>query len=371
VPSENTLLQQAARLRWEDRVLLAEMLARRRQIKPARSLLTSIWSAVRVEGRTVVLPAESAKPHYFASHVRPVARLLAATRAVDSSHPLIGPLVETLIQQGRAQSAMAWTTQDYGFTVLALMDYAVARRQQAPASVRVRANGRTLIATRADDAVRDTSFTLKDLVTRDARGRPVVRVQLDGGGEGAPVFWYLTVREAPKGRQLDPVDRGITVERWYEDVATRKPIVSIAEGQLVRVRVRITVPDERHFVVVDDPLPAGLEAVDLSLRTVSPLGPRFTDYDPAMEEASSESSWWYGSWDSGLWSPFDHKELRDDRVVYSATVLWKGAHMATYLARATTAGTFVVPPAHAEEMYNPGVNGRTGGSDFTVTKVSK
>jgi uncharacterized protein YfaS (alpha-2-macroglobulin family) len=52
-------------------------------------------------------------------------------------------------------------------------------------------------------------------------------------------------------------------------------------------------------------------------------------------------------------------------------VLWKGAHMATYLARATTAGTFVVPPAHAEEMYNPGVNGRTGGSDFTVTKVSK
>jgi uncharacterized protein YfaS (alpha-2-macroglobulin family) len=67
-----------------------------------------------------------------------------------------------------------------------------------------------------------------------------------------------------------------------------------------------------------------------------------------------------------MWSPFDHKELHDDRVVYSATVLWKGRYTATYLARATTAGTFIVPPAHAEEMYNPAVNGRTGGSTFTV-----
>ena len=36
----------------------------------------------------------------------------------------------------------------------------------------------------------------------------------------------------------------------------------------MRVRLRVTVPSERHFVVLDDALPAGLEAVDLSLRTV-------------------------------------------------------------------------------------------------------
>ena len=77
--------------------------------------------------------------------------------------------------------------------------------------------------------------------------------------------------------------------------------------------------------------------------------------------------WYYGSWDSGWWSPFDHKELRDDRVVYFATVLWKGTYTATYVARATTPGTFVRPPAHAEEMYNPAVHGRSDGGVFTVT----
>ena len=39
----------------------------------------------------------------------------------------------------------------------------------------------------------------------------------------------------------------------------------------------------------------------------------------------------------------------------------------SYVARATTAGHFVRPPAHAEEMYNPAVHGRSDGGWFTVT----
>lgn len=201
-------------------------------------------------------------------------------------------------------------------------------------------------------------------VERGPDGRPVVRLSLEGGG--APVFYFLTVRETPRGPRFDPIDRGIRVGRWYEDARTGQPIVSVAEGDLVRVRLRVTVPVERHFVVLDDPLPAGLEPVDLSLRTVSPFG----DEEALTGEilASRGSNWAYGSWDSGIWSPFDHKEMRDDRVVYSAAVLWPGTYTVSYLARATTAGTFLSPPTHAEEMYNPGVNGRSGGGTFTVER---
>ena len=53
--------------------------------------------------------------------------------------------------------------------------------------------------------------------------------------------------------------------------------------------------------------------------------------------------------------------------VYSANLLWPGTYTATYVARATTPGTFVRPPAHAEEMYNPAVNGRSEGGTFVVT----
>jgi len=53
-------------------------------------------------------------------------------------------------------------------------------------------------------------------------------------------------------------------------------------------------------------------------------------------------------------------------VVYFARALEKGIYTATYVARATTAGTFVRPPAHAEEMYNPSLGGRSDGGVFRV-----
>ena len=118
-------------------------------------------------------------------------------------------------------------------------------------------------------------------------------------------------------------------------------------------------------------MPAGLEAVDLSLRTAGGLpGPGAADSTAAAVDHDGEDgsmAWGYGSWDAGWWSPFDHKEMRDDKVVYVATLLWPGSYSATYVARATTPGVFDRPPAHAEEMYNPAVFGRSEGGNFIVT----
>jgi uncharacterized protein YfaS (alpha-2-macroglobulin family) len=76
----------------------------------------------------------------------------------------------------------------------------------------------------------------------------------------------------------------------------------------------------------------------------------------------------YGSWDAGWWTPWEYREPHDDRVVFFARELWTGSYTASYLTRATTAGTFVRPPAHAEEMYNSAVQGRSDGGAFTVRK---
>ena len=110
--------------------------------------------------------------------------------------------------------------------------------------------------------------------------------------------------------------------------------------------------------------------MDLSLRTAGL--PPVARAEPENEsEPAGATAWAYGWWDSGWWSPFDHRELRDDRVVFAATTLWPGTYTTTYVARATTPGVFVRPPAHAEEMYNPGVNGRSDGGIFTVTAKPK
>src|SRR5690606_5550042 len=309
--------------------------------------------------------------HYFSSRIRPAARLLEATLAIDPTNAGIVPLVETLVQQGRAEGA--WNTQDYGWAVLALSAFEETQRAADYATIRVRSGRRTLLTATAG-VVRDTSFSLERVSIQRRGDESLASLTLESD-DGAPVWFHITVREVPKEPPVRPVDRGIQVERWYERPGSREPIMSIAEGEVVRVRLRITVSAERHFVVLDDPLPGGLEAVDLSLRTVSPFGSYLEQQIMEPEYESDpvpwEDGWYYGAWDAGLWSPFDHKELRADRVVCSAAVLWPGTYSATYLARATTPGTFVLPPAHAEEMYNPGVNGRTGGGTFTVTRATR
>jgi len=365
---ENTLIAQAGQLHWEDRVRLAEVLARRNAMAPARTLLESAWQNVRVEGRRITLPpTATSRWHYFRSEARPAARLLSATLAIEPNHPQLGALVETVVMHGRGASQRSyWNTQDFGQTVLALTAFEQRQRAQQQGTIRFRAGNRTVVSHDLRSPTREVTVSLDKLVKNG-------KLQLDitAQNTSAPVYYFATVREIPKKPPVRPVDNGIQVERWYESVDTRKPTMSVKEGDLVRVRLRITIPAERQFVVLDDPLPAGLEAVDLSLRTVSPFGAWDSfqvNNERDAQEPNDNEGWWYGSWDAGVWSPFDHKELRDDRVVYSAAVLWKGTYSATYLARATTAGTFTAPPAHAEEMYNPAVNGRTGGGTFTVQR---
>jgi uncharacterized protein YfaS (alpha-2-macroglobulin family) len=385
VAAENELLRNAAQLAWEDRVRLAEVLARRKAFRAASGLLQPVWNAVKIEGRRATVPrAAYAYDHYFTSRVRPVSRLLTATLAVDSASPLLGPLMETLVQQSRAGALSPWNTQDYAAAVSAMAAFDRRMRAGSARPFTVRGAGRMLFTSAgvpgagARVTIGDSSTALTGLVVAGPEGNTMLRLSLAASGAGSPIYYYLTVQEVPRQRPVNPEDRGIRVERWYEKYDAKQPIVSIAEGELVRVRLRITVPEERQFLIVDDALPAGLEAIDLSLRTASLTpGPgideqnRYLAPDEAEGEggegAGQESQWYYGSWDSGWWSPFDHKEMRDDRVLYSATVLWKGSYTMTYLARATTPGTFVRPPAHAEEMYNPAVYGRSDGGLFTVT----
>ena len=64
---------------------------------------------------------------------------------------------------------------------------------------------------------------------------------------------------------------------------------------------------------------------------------------------------WYG-W---YYSPRQHVDIRDDRLTPEARQLPRGLQKYMSYARAKTPGTFVVPPARAEESYFPEVFGHS------------
>jgi len=126
---------------------------------------------------------------------------------------------------------------------------------------------------------------------------------------------------------------------------------TLAPGELVRIRLRVATQAPRTYVAVDDALPGGLEPVQTDFAT--------TDVGLARRAETGAGPWW-GS--------FNHTELRDDRVLLFADYLRAGEHTYTYLARATTPGTFHHPPARAEMMYLPETNGRTASGTLRVEK---
>ncbi len=157
--------------------------------------------------------------------------------------------------------------------------------------------------------------------------------------------------------QVKALDRGISLTRSYfklDDLKT--PVTSAVQGDVLLARITIVAPHDLHYVVVEDPLPAGLEVVDQLLNTSQQTGL------PPSQLWKTDTEWQGWGW----WY-FNHVELRDEKVVLSTDYLPAGTYEYTYRVRASTPGTFSVIPTTASEFYFPEVYGRGDGSTFTVS----
>ncbi|MEA3309224.1 MAG: Ig-like domain-containing protein [Chloroflexota bacterium] len=165
---------------------------------------------------------------------------------------------------------------------------------------------------------------------------------------------------------LEPADRGFSIQRRYTDAACAEEQLSqggritacpevreIKLGDVIRVDLTIITPHDRYYVVVEDPLPAGGEAIDTGLATTSLLS-----MDPTLRRQDSRYWWW--------WRWYSHSELRDEKVVLFADVLGSGTYEYSYTFRATLPGDYHVLPTVAKEFYFPEVFGRSGGRLLTI-----
>ena len=221
---------------------------------------------------------------------------------------------------------------------------------------------------------RSTDSSLTVVPTAELLGRddPAIVIAKDGEGR---LYYRLGLRTAPDDLRLDPRDEGFVVQREYLPVGDPGDVVlgddgiwRIRAGAEVRVRLTMVADSRRVNMALVDPLPAGLEIVNPALSASPALPPEPdepSDFPtPGFPEPCCEvfdvGIGWYGTW-------FDHQNLRDDRAEAFSGFLPAGTYTYDYIARATTPGTFVVPPTKAEEIYTPEVFGRTGTDTVVIT----
>ncbi|MCK9461201.1 MAG: Ig-like domain-containing protein [Proteobacteria bacterium] len=279
--------------------------------------------------------------------------VLEALILVDPKNDLIPKVVRGLLAH---KTRGKWlNTQENAFILLALDRYFNVYEKTTPdfvARVWLGENFAGEHAFKGRTTERAQIDVPMSFVAERKGDQPLV-LQKDGKGR---LYYRIGMRYAPKDLDLEAADYGFTVERSYAAIDDPADVKRDTDGTWriragARVRVRLTMVAEarRYHVALIDPMPAGLEAVNPELATTEKLP---VDKDKPEDKMTTRYWWWWRPW-------YEHENMRDERVEAFTSLLWDGVYNYSYVARATTPGAFVVPPARAEEMYSPETFGRS------------
>jgi hypothetical protein len=295
--------------------------------------------------------AEDGRYHQktLASTTRATAFALDAFVQIDPQHALVPGAAQWLMGQ-RKRSGWG-STNETAYAILALSDHLLAVRESlGPAALAVEING-TLLLTATLDA-QQPLLSLEIPFERWVPGANSLRLaQTSGSG---PVYYRLIQRVYLPEAEI-PAAGEIEIRRAYLDPKTKNRIHSAALGQLVLVRLWVTVPKGGFYMILEDQLPGGLEALNEGLNNASHerafTGDAFAEIFHWME---------YG---------YNYKEIRGSRVSFFITEMAAGKFSFTYLARATRPGEFAALPAQAYGMYDEALWGRSASGPFVITML--
>jgi hypothetical protein len=355
--------------------LLHAMVLTKSEAASIEKLTAEIEGHVRLDANTAKAVANEGD-HYAVlmdSEARTSALVLRGLIAARPSHPLGSKLAMGLLAVRRGGT---WrNTQETAWALLALDDYRKAQEKIEPEfTAHVFLGEAELYKAAFHGKSLDNPKTSVPTSGLIAGSGAVLSFDVEGQGR---LFYEARLRYATKALPQKAMDRGffikktlraITPEGMEEalKIVPETGVSSFHGGDLILADIVVVTPSPREIVVIDDPLPAGFEAVDARLATT---GARY-DVDSADSRSGDE-----GDDDEGdaraaggrYGSSSFLREIRDDRVLFFVDHLSAGMFRYRYLARATTNGTFILPPTKAEEMYTPEVFGRTAADVIKVT----
>ncbi len=291
---------------------------------------------------------ESGDPLSGDDAIHATAVVLDALIEVDPTSPLIPQATRWLVG---ARGGEAWqTTVDNAVALRALSDGLRGSGEL---------NGHyTYAATLDGQLLGQGSVTAASLATPRVLQAPIgvtltpgatARVDVRRSNASGRLYDTTRLTYYPRVETVDALDRGLAVAREY--LYNGRPVTSAPVGATLRVRLTVTAPQDLYYLALEDPLPAGGEAVDPTLLTTSQL--RQGGY--TIPTGTNDLAWY-----------ITHAELRDDRAALFVDYLPRGVYRYEYSVHLTTRGVFHALPAHAAENLFPEVFGRGVGGYFTV-----
>jgi uncharacterized protein YfaS (alpha-2-macroglobulin family) len=319
-------------------------------------LLAELTSSAVVSASGSYWEESNAPVKYWimASDVRTTAAVLDALIRVRPDHPLIPLAVRWLMDARRGEHGYWETTHDTAQSLLTLTDYLSASGElRGNFEWQLGVNGQTRQHGTVDQATAAAAPTqvLVPMPELKVGQNSVELIRSVGPGR---LYYTLQLRSFDRAQEIPFANHGFTVGREYlafgpDADAAGEPLHEVHVGDLVQVRLTVMTPAALRALIVEDPLPAGLEPVDTRLKTTSQAIASAVKSNHAPDR-----------------QPWTHVDVRSDRVSVFANSVERGVFQYTYVARASLPGEYHVLPTNAREQYFPDVFARGDGQHFTV-----
>lgn len=349
----NNIYDERAKLPLFAQAQLAMSFENAKNTSKAQSILNDILNHAKVDARGTHFEEENGNIYgsLMNTNDRTTATILQAMIRIDDTNALIPAIIRSMLS---VRTDGHWdTTQSTVQSLITLVEFLQNTQElDAKYTAHVQVNGAEKLTWQVDEKNiverKDLAINIQNLL-RDNNNTVTIAKE----GKGRLYYDLLLSYFYTPGNTIDPIEEGMSIVRDMQPLAGQKKDPTV--GNTYQVTLTMTVPEDRNFVAVTSPLPAGMEIVDTQLQTSQ----------QHLLEGSANDLWSDAYWKSGAWI-FSHYEFRDDELFLSTDSLPAGVYQYRYLVRATTPGHFHERPAKIWEMYFPEVFGQSKGGWFDV-----
>ncbi len=299
---------------------------------------------------------------YYETPIKNTALYLKAQIAIKSDKPTIDKVIRWLLNSRYRDGG--WGSTNNTLTVIdAFTDFLEWKREtESDFTLDI------LLNEKSKGSFRFNTETILDQYMREIpiqelrfNQNNVVTFQKTNHNQLPNAFYYdMAMKYYLPANRIPPRDEGFSITREFyslEDKKNENPLTKAKVGDVLRVRLQITVPKSRNFVMVEDFIPAGMEIVNLDLAT--------EQKSLLLEdEYKRNENYWRRYFDRSLYPQY--KAMHDDRAFLYVEHLSPGVYEFEYFVRALIKGKFTHLPAMVSEMYFPENFGRTSGRFFEI-----
>lgn len=296
---------------------------------------------LRIKGRVAYMEPSHGSYYFGDSAKVTTARILQSLLQVDPSHPFVFQLLLGLVDQ---KTGFLYASSLESVEIIKTMRIYQETFPDVsePVLMKMMMNNKEVM---------QSTLTMKK--PSDQLNIPIdklpERVTLQFNKENGHVLFYdVKYHYALKDFRPYGIEQGITINRTFYDLEDNQvDPKNLKQAGTYKVVLSFFFADQTDYLVVDEPVAAGLEPVDFALKTTR----------QGLKSAEDHSSLgWF----------LTHKEFHDKKILLFLDSVPRGFFEFTYFVKVTNAGDYLLPPAHAMEMYDPEIFGTTGKAEVKV-----